>query len=90
MKKITIGIVDDNKDFCEVVEDYLNRQGNMDVIFTAEDGLKAIDLLESSETCPDILILDLIMPHMDGFGVLEHLGTKKLSKYPRIIISLRI
>ena len=42
MKKITIGIVDDNKDFCEVVEDYLNRQGNMDVIFTAEDGLKAI------------------------------------------------
>lgn len=87
MKKITIGIVDDNKDFCEVVEDYLNRQGNMDVIFTAEDGLKAIDLLESSETCPDILILDLIMPHMDGFGVLEHLGTKKLSKYPRIIMA---
>ena len=87
MKKIKIGIVDDNQDFCEVVMDYLNKQNNIEVIFTAPDGIKAIEYLENENTCPDILILDLIMPHMDGFGVLEHLGSKELNKYPRVIMT---
>ena len=87
MKKIKIGIVDDNQDFCEVVRDYLNKQNNIEVIFTAPDGIKAIEYLENENTCPDILILDLIMPHMDGFGVLEHLGSKELNKYPRVIMT---
>lgn len=87
MKKIKIGIVDDNQDFCEVVMDYLNKQNNIEVIFTAPDGIKAIEYLENENTCPDILVLDLIMPHIDGFGVLEHLGTKELNKYPRVIMT---
>ena len=40
--------------------------------------------------CPDILILDLIMPHMDGFGVLEALNSAELKKYPRVIIASAI
>lgn len=87
MKKIKIGIVDDNQDFCEVVMDYLNKQNNIEVIFTAPDGIKAIEYLENENTCPDILVLDLIMPHIDGFGVLEHLGNKELKKYPRVIMT---
>lgn len=87
MKKITIGIVDDNQDFCEVVTNYLMKQHNMEVIFTAPDGVKAIEYLNEEKTCPDILILDLIMPHVDGFGVLEHLGSTELNKYPRVIMN---
>ena len=87
MKKIKIGIVDDNQDFCEVVMDYLNKQNNIEVIFTAPDGIKAIEYLENENTCPDILVLDLIMPHIVGFGVLEHLGNKELKKYPSVIMT---
>ena len=76
MKKIKIGIVDDNQDFCEVVRDYLNKQNNIEVIFTAPDGIKAIEYLENENTCPDILILDLIMPHMDGFETLSRIKEK--------------
>ena len=61
MKKITIGIVDDNKDFCEVVSDYLRKQANMEVVFTAEDGGQAITYIRDANLCPDILVLDLIL-----------------------------
>ena len=87
MKKITIGIVDDNKDFCEVVSDYLRKQANMEVVFTAEDGGQAITYIRDANLCPDILVLDLIMPHTDGFGVLEFLGNENLEKYPRVIMT---
>ena len=90
MKKIKVGIVDDNKDFCEVVESYLRKQENIDVLFLANDGLQAIEKINSGKPIPDILILDLIMPHMDGFGVLETLNTIELEKYPRVIIASAI
>ena len=90
MKKIKVGVVDDNLDFCEVVRDYLKKQENIDVLFTAPDGVKAMEYLKTEDHCPDILILDLIMPHMDGFGVLEALNSAELKKYPRVIIASAI
>ena len=43
MKKIKIGIVDDNRDFCDVVSENLSEQDNMEVLFTANDGLEAME-----------------------------------------------
>ena len=87
MKKITIGVVDDNKDFCDVVTGYLSKHQNLEVMFVAKDGNEVIEILKNDDLIPDVLILDLIMPHVDGFGVLEHLNTTKLSKYPRVIMA---
>lgn len=87
MNKIKVGIVDDNQDFCDVVTDYLKKQDNMEVVFTAPDGVKAMEYLSSAKECPDVLILDLIMPHLDGFGVLEGLNNTELKKYPRVIMA---
>ncbi len=89
MKKIKIGIVDDNRDFCDVVSENLSEQDNMEVLFTANDGLEAMEEIKSGQ-CPDILILDLIMPHMDGFGVLETLNSVQLANYPRVIMTSAI
>ena len=75
MKKIKVGIVDDNKDFCDVVSDYLKKQDNIELLFVANDGVKATEYLGSGAEIPDVLVLDLIMPHLDGFGVLEALNT---------------
>lgn len=87
MKKIKIGVADDNQDFCDVVRDYVRKQDNMEIIFTASDGIKAMEILKDDSQCPDILILDLIMPHLDGFGVLEALNTTQLKKYPKVIVT---
>lgn len=84
MKKIRLGIVDDNKDFCDVLTNYFGQQPDMEVIFVAEDGEKAISQLEKENV--DVLVLDLIMPHLDGIGVLEKLNTMNLDEYPRVIM----
>ena len=89
IRKIQVGIVDDNRDFCDVVSDFLGKQENMDILFIAHDGMEALQAFRNGME-PDVLILDLIMPHLDGFGVLEELNSMELSNYPRIIMTSAI
>lgn len=84
MEKIKLGLVDDNKDFCEALQEYFSRQEDMEIVFTAEDGIGAIDQMKKCDV--DVLILDLIMPHLDGIGVLETLNSMELAKYPHVIM----
>lgn len=82
--KIDILIADDNKDFCNILNEYLSTQDDVNVIGIANDGLEALDLI--SDKIPDVLVLDIIMPHLDGLGVLEKLNSINLDKYPKIIV----
>ncbi len=68
-EKIRIFIADDNAEFVSTLVTYLDSQEDMEVIATARDGLEAVDKLSNIET--DIAILDVIMPQLDGLGVLE-------------------
>jgi two-component system response regulator (stage 0 sporulation protein A) len=54
------------------------------VVGVAKDGLEVIDLIESK--FPDVVILDIIMPHLDGLGVLEKLNSMQMEKVPKIIV----
>lgn len=78
--KITIVLAEDNQDFADVVSKYLNNQKDMEVIGMAKDGEEAIDLVLTKE--PDIALLDVIMPHLDGIGVLERLSCISIKKKP--------
>lgn len=82
--KISVLIADDNKEFCSILNDYLLNQKDIVVTGIAKDGREALDLI--IERKPDLVILDIIMPHLDGLGVLEKLNTMNLEKTPRIII----
>ncbi|WP_371136981.1 sporulation transcription factor Spo0A [Candidatus Arthromitus sp. SFB-rat-Yit] len=78
-------IADDNEEFCIILKDYLNNEGNFDVVGVAKNGIEALKLIY--ETKPDLLILDIIMPHLDGLGVLEKLNLNKDSELaPKIIV----
>ena len=55
-KKIRILIADDNDEFCIILKDYLNNEGNFDVVGVAKNGIEALKLI--SESKPDLLILD--------------------------------
>ncbi len=83
-KKVSIVIADDNKEFRLILKDFLISKNCFDVVDMADDGIKAVDSIEKYE--PDILILDIIMPHLDGLGVLEKLHKKELKKFPKVII----
>ena len=82
--KISVLIADDNKEFCSILNDYLLNQKDIVVIGIAKDGREALELIEEKK--PDLVILDIIMPHLDGLGVLEKLNTMNLNPMPRIIV----
>lgn len=81
---IRVLVADDNVEFGEIVSDYLSNYDDLEVVGRAEDGLEAINLID--EINPDIVILDIIMPHMDGLAVLEHYYKIPASTKPKFII----
>lgn len=82
--KISVIIADDNKEFCNILNDYLLNQRDIVVTGIAKDGLEALKLIQEKK--PDLVVLDIIMPHLDGLGVLERLNSINVNPMPRIIV----
>ena len=83
-EKITVLIADDNQEFSTTLATYLKNQEDMVVVGRAKDGNEALDMVSS--LMPDVLLLDVIMPHLDGIGVLEQMNMIKLNKKPICIM----
>ena len=83
-EKITILIADDNPEFAETLVEHLSVQKDMEVIGVARDGNEACEKVTSLK--PDVLLLDVIMPYLDGLGVLEKLNAAKIEKMPTCIM----
>ena len=82
---IRVLLADDNKDFCDVMGDYLNKSEGMEVVGVCYDGVEA--LTKITELKPDIAILDGIMPRLDGLGVLEKIQSDcDTEKKPLVVI----
>lgn len=65
-------IADDNREFAEILREFVNAQQDMEVVGVAFNGNDALNLVK--ETKPDVLVLDIIMPVLDGIGALERLA----------------
>ena len=83
-EKIKILVSDDNQDFATTLVSYLSKDEDLEVVGIARDGQDAFNQI--LETKPDIALLDIIMPHLDGLGVLEKLNSTNLEKKPMCII----
>jgi two-component system, response regulator, stage 0 sporulation protein A len=83
IKKVKIIIVDNSKDFCNIISKYLLRQNDMVVTGIANDGVEALKLIQEKK--PDLVLLDMIMPNLDGCGFLKKLNTMDIEPMPRII-----
>ena len=79
-REITILIADDNIDFTRTLSAYLEKMEDIEVVGIAKDGNEAFEIIKG--THPDILLLDVIMPHLDGIGVLEKLNETTMTKKP--------
>lgn len=75
--------VDDSRTMRDMVAHTLKGAG-FDVV-TAEDGAEAIDLLKAQDGV-DLIITDLNMPGVDGFGLIEHVRTSDHHKYVPILM----
>ena len=81
METIQVVVADDNVQLRDMVAEYLGQQNGMQVVGVASDGIEAIRLIQEKE--PDVLVCDMIMPKMDGFGVLEKLQKMKSENIAR-------
>jgi two-component system response regulator (stage 0 sporulation protein A) len=83
-EKISILVADDNREFCETLKEFFQQQDDFELMGIAQNGVEAVDCIEQKK--PDIVVLDVIMPHLDGIGVLEKLAVAQTGYRPKIIM----
>jgi two-component system alkaline phosphatase synthesis response regulator PhoP len=82
MMSAKILVVDDDPDILEAISLILGAHGHE--LITARDGIDGLNKLK--EERPDLMILDLLMPRLDGFGVCKELKDPRWAKYAHIPI----
>lgn len=85
MDNITILVVDDEERMRKLIKDFLNVKGYK--ILEAEDGEKALEVFELNKEKIDLVILDVMMPKVDGWTVLRKI--RQESKIPVIMLTAR-
>ncbi len=82
-EKIKVGMADDNREVVHLIEEYLSSQQDIEVVGVAYNGLECLQMIDEKK--PDVLLLDIIMPHMDGLGVLEEIRNRG-TYFPNVIM----
>lgn len=81
---IRVMIADDNEDLCQLVGQYIGQQEDLSLVGTVHDGRTLLNEIDNVN--PDVILLDIVMPRLDGIGVLERLRSTPRSDKPRILI----
>lgn len=84
MDSIKVGIADDNVEFCQLLQNFFILQSAIKIILIVHDGAELIEILP--QTNLDVLLLDMIMPQVDGLGVLQWFKDHPQFPKPKIII----
>ncbi|WP_057913324.1 response regulator transcription factor [Peribacillus muralis] len=83
MKRLSILIADDEKEIADLIAILLEKEGYH--VMTASDGQEALDVTETQTV--DLLILDIMMPEMDGYEVIRHI--RERHNMPVIFLSAK-
>jgi two-component system response regulator (stage 0 sporulation protein A) len=74
LPKKRILISDNSKDFVRLLVEFFSKQPDIEIVGVAYDGTLALEMIE--KTKPDILLLDIIMPELDGLEVMKYVYEK--------------
>ena len=83
--KIKILIADDNPEYTNTLSTVLGKEQDMEVIHICNDGNDVIHSINSFH--PDVLLLDMIMPHIDGITILEKIHRENVTLPTTIMLS---
>ena len=85
MGKINVAIVDDNERIVNLLTEILKADSDIEVVGTSDNGVDALTMIKEKK--PDIVLLDLIMPKLDGLGVMEKVRLdESYKKAPAFIV----
>lgn len=80
MGKLNVAIADDNEVMRDLLEEMVTSDDELHLIGMAKDGEEACHLIREKE--PDVVLLDIIMPKLDGLAVLDRIRGRSHAKKP--------
>lgn len=85
MSKITVAIADDNERTLQQLDELLSKDEEIEIVGMAKNGEDAVEIIK--EQNPDVVLLDIIMPKLDGLSVMDQLNRdESIEKLPAFII----
>lgn len=85
MTQLNVAIADDNEKMVQLLGDIVKSDKELNVVGIAKDGVEACEIIRTKE--PDVVLLDIVMPKLDGLGVLSKINNdRSLKKHPAFII----
>ena len=82
MTKLRVVIVDDNTVFLDSISKFLGRRESIEIVDLAQSGPEALQIVRDQK--PDLVLVDLVMPRMNGLALTEKI--RALDHVPRVII----
>ena len=73
MAKLNVAIADDNERILTMLDEVLTADDDITVVGTARNGEQAYEMILDKK--PDVVLLDLVMPGIDGLGIMHHANT---------------
>ncbi len=87
-KKVRVLVVDDNIEFVNSVRQYFGSHAVIEVVDSVYDGADAINKVLYRRSDYDVLLLDLILPNVDGFSILEFMKKNVINKKVIVLTSI--
>lgn len=85
MEHLSVAIVDDNQRILDMLDDIIRTDKELDLVGKAKNGEEMCQIIKDRQ--PDVVLLDLIMPKMDGLTVMEHVNKQEfVDKRPYFIV----
>ena len=85
MERINVAIADDNERMVRLLGDLVKHDDMLNLVGTANNGEDMYKIIKNKE--PDVVLLDIIMPKLDGISVMEKVnGDNSIKKQPSFII----
>lgn len=88
-KKINVLMIDDNEYIVNKVKQYFSKHEVIDLVLTAVNGKEGLDLIINEKDKYDLILMDLIMPEIDGIALLEKMKEKNIQKHVIILTSYK-
>ena len=87
--KINALVVDDNKEFTSSIKEYFCSNAKIKIVSTISDGQEALDYIVKNQENIDVILMDIILPHLDGLSILEKMDELKIQKHVIVLSSYR-
>ena len=85
MEKVNIAIADDNERMIELLDEIISQDEELEVVGKASNGEDAYKMIKAKR--PDVVLLDIIMPKLDGLSVMDKVNhDSELDKHPSFIV----